>query len=155
MPHLRTQIRDAVIARLKAGVPGVDGRVHGRTRLLRQFQPHDIPTILVRVDEVAPTIVTRVPPRAMRRMLMVSVDALVAIEDDAGDIDAALDDLGTDIEAALSKDSFSPAAADDWRMAGATVGPMAGVDDTYAALSVTYACSLTAVEGDPTTSVFA
>lgn len=96
MSHIKTQIRDAIVAKLIAGVPTVSGRVFAS----RVLPLKDVPALIVFADDEEAEIVNVGFPSVLQRMLKVMVIARVKMIDGYDD---ALDDLQLEIEQALSQ----------------------------------------------------
>jgi hypothetical protein len=150
VPHVRTQIRDAVIARLRTVNALACVGPYGRTA--RPFQRNDVPAAIVRASETISPI-TKNRPRAMRRDLSITVTLLAALN--ADDVDTVLDDLSVDVEIALADPtSFGVGHLVEWRLTSSELGSAAMGEDVYGSLTLTYVASITTVEGVPNSNVF-
>lgn len=148
MAHIRTQIRDAVVARLRT----VDGLAlaAGYGRTARGLQRNDVPAAFVRIAEVAAPAFKS--GRILRRSLSVAIDVLVSSLED--DIDTRLDDLAVKIEAALAdQESLGVGALLEWQYAGATPGVVDVGEEIHGSLSLTYTCSVSTEAGKPSTNI--
>jgi hypothetical protein len=109
MAHVRTQIRDAVVAALKA-VPGLTGIVS----MGRIFTQQTAPAVIVyTVDEIG-ELATVGRPMLTSRELTVSIDVMSKAGE--GQVDAEIDDLCVLIEGALDESLVVPALS--WAYAG-------------------------------------
>lgn len=153
--HVRTQLRNAVKARLEAS--DAFARVVGSLNLQRVFQEEEFPAAAVSVTENV-TVEDRNQPghRPVRRDFMVRVNlALLLASSDDLDLDADLDALAVTTEQALADpEGFGIGAVASWEPVG-TGEP----DGQFAAMGLatiplTYRCSVLTTDGDPTTNLY-
>lgn len=152
MSHIRTQIRDAVVARLRAA--GGFGLVDARLRKLRSIQSDQFPLALVSVSDSA-IPVGKNPPgqRPLQRQVIVHVQIHEIA--DVQELDERLDSLAVRVEETLS----DPASLDfgkvlDWTYAG-TSEPDEEEAKEYgtSSLTVTYRGTVTTREGQPSQNI--
>jgi hypothetical protein len=107
MSHIRKQIRDAVIARLKTDVEAVSDRVFGNRA--RQVFPGELPCILVYTVQ-EPAEVSIEAPREYKRNLTLTIEILAKADNG---IDDTLDALCETVEASIfSEETFGGLASD-------------------------------------------
>lgn len=108
MSHERADIRDAVVT-LLTGHTSAGARVfRSRTGPLREAE---IPCICVFVDgEVVDQVFAQSAPRVLSRELTLAVEGWAKVAS-GGDLDAAMDTLATEIEAAMDADPYFGGAA--------------------------------------------
>ncbi|CAN7330356.1 hypothetical protein [Neorhizobium tomejilense] len=152
MAHVRKQMRDAVIARLKSEFG--DEFVGDAVRLMRSFTKSDLPFVAVVVsDTVAPT--DNNPPgcRVDNRGFIIAIRACVH-EDDEDALDV-LDVIGTRIETSLVDGSvLGVGRLLNWRLGG-TVGPepQPVSDGTLIASTTTFTAGMFTLDADPETNL--
>ena len=151
MPHIRTQVRDAVVARLRTVDAFACVAPFGRAA--RNFQKNEIPAALVRVSEnLSP--VGKIRPRVVRRELTVTIDLLASLT--SGDVDTALDDLSIPIEVVLADPSaLGIGSLVEWRPVATAPGVFDLGEEVYGRLTITYACAVSTTEGVPTANIHA
>lgn len=151
MAHVRKQVRDAVIARLKTEFG--DEFVGDAVRLMRPFQKADLPFIAVVVgDEVS--FADSNPPgyRVQQRNFEIAVRACVH-EDDENALDT-LDLIATRIERCLLDGAvLGVGRLANWRLAG-TRGPDPQPTDEgmLIAATTTYTTTMLTLDGKPETN---
>lgn len=147
MPHIRTSVRNAVIARLKT-ISGLK-LVCSFGRTARSFQTNEIPVAVVRVNEVTAPV-GKVRPRAISRDMSVVIDLIEAADDD---VDTYLDDLSALVEQVLANPSdLGIGPLTDWRLSSTSSQNFALGDSVYGSLALTYAASVSTLEGNPTSN---
>jgi hypothetical protein len=148
MAHVRKQVRDAVIARLKREFG--DEFVGDAVRTMRPFQKADLPFIAVVVgDRVTPADNNPPGQRILQRDFDVAVRACVH-EDDVDALDT-LDAISTKIELALINGGvLDVGRLANWRCSG-TVGPeLQPTDEGILIASTTsFAASMFTLDADP------
>ena len=146
MAHARTQVQDAVIARLLAEVSALKG-VFSMGRSARAFDKRDLPIALIAVDDTIVNISSSVP-RKQRRDLSVQVHLLGSGDDT--NIDNVLNDLSVDVEKALANeaDVFGFRVL-SWAHQGGTPGTYESAEAVYARLTLIWTMSVLTTEGRP------
>lgn len=152
MSHIRTQIRHAVVNRLRTA--GSFGLVAPRLRVLRGIQSDQFPVALVSVSDSAITVGKNSPgQRPLQRQVIVSVQ-LVDIAD-VEELDGKLDDLAIKVEESLT----DPTSLDfgkvlDWTYAGTSAAHEDEAKEMgTSSVTVTYRGTVTTREGQPSTNI--
>jgi len=152
MSHIRTQIRNAVVAQLRAA--GGFGVVDARLRVLRGIQSDQFPIALVSVAD-AGTAVGKNPPgqRPLQRQVIVSVQ----VHDiaDVEELDEKLDDLAVKVEEALTEPSaLGFGKVLDWTYAGTSAAHEDEAKEMgTSSVTVTYRGTVTTPEGKPSINI--
>lgn len=154
MTHVRTQLRNAVKARLEAQLDGV--RVHNASRMARPFQKNEFPLVMIAVAESAlPVDGNPVGSRLLDRSMIVSINVAlvehVAVEDE-------IDALCGRIEVALAMPSqLGIGKLIAWRYAGVSAPSIEAIEegkDSYSiSQTITFTCSIQTADTDPTINV--
>ncbi|OHV83651.1 hypothetical protein [Rhizobium sp. LCM 4573] len=152
MSHIRTQLRDAVVARLRAG--GDFGLVEPRLRMLRGVQSDLFPLAFVSVSDSA-IPVGKNPPgqRPLQRQIVVNVQVLQIA--DVEELDEKLDALAAKVEETLT----DPATLDfgkvlDWTYVGTSEPTeLEAEEQGTSSLRVTFRGIVTTKEGSPSTNI--
>jgi hypothetical protein len=99
MPTLREQLRGSVIAALSS-LPSIGSNVFV-PRVNRPLQDHELPALLVSIDDEAMTADDMVwPPLIERRPRIV----ITAVVEQSGDYDTAMERIWAEVEPALAAD---------------------------------------------------
>lgn len=152
MSHIRTQIRDAVVTRLRAA--GGFGLVDARLRLLRGIQSDQFPIALVSVaDSAVP--VGKNPPgqRPLQRQVLVAVQ--VHDVADVEELDTKLDDLAIKVEEALTDpQALGFGQTLDWTYVGTSAAHEEEAKEYgTSSVTVTYRGTVTTREGEPSINI--
>ena len=144
MAHIRTRIRDAIVARLAAD--GAFALVAGYGRTARPLQSDDFPAAFVRITEVASPAFKS--GHILRRSLSVAIDILES--SDVDDLDTRLDDLAVRVEAVLADGaSLGVGPLLEWDYAGTTPGTVDLGEQIYGSATVNFSCSVSTERGKP------
>lgn len=119
MPHVRTQLRNAIKTRLET-VSGIRA-AYNLSRLNRDFQSHNFPLALVNLTETVTQSAGSFPGEQPQTRSY-RVDIQLGAVEDGDDPESALDDLAVDIEKALIRPDFGIGRVTNWRLIGASVG---------------------------------
>lgn len=146
MPHVRTQLRNAVKTRLST-VPSLKG-VHNMTRHLRDFQTDNFPAALVAIEETSAAA-----PGSFEGSRPVTRDYRVHLQivlDDIGDAEDEIDAVCVDIEKAMVSSSFGIGAVLNWRYeATSAVAAQPTEDGTLITQTLLYAGSIQTLDAEP------
>lgn len=116
MPHVRTQLRNAVKTRLST-VSALKG-AHNMSRLLRTFQEDNLPAALVAVSEnVTQSPGSMIGQQPQTRSYTIHVR--LGVEGDE-DVEERLEQIAVDVEKAMLKPDFGIGKITNWRYAGAS-----------------------------------
>lgn len=110
MAHPRAQIRDAVIAKLKAANTAAGQKVFGNRA--RPVFPAELPCILVYTKN-EPTDISIEAPREYKRSLALAVEIVAKVSTDEESLDDVLDDLCRQVEIAMFEDETFGGVASD------------------------------------------
>lgn len=154
--HVKSQIRQAVIARLAATVPDF-ALFCTKSRLLEMMQEDEFPACAVEVFEtnVSPTTPNRPETKPLKRSIRVVVDLALDMALIGEDVIAEdrLDELQGKIEISLNNGSdLNVSGLVDWAFAGSDAIRYAK-GSSLAILPLTYTAMITTRPGDPETSV--
>lgn len=152
MSHIRTEVRNAVVAKLRAA--GGFGLVEPGLRILRGIQEDQYPIAFVSVSD-AGMPVGKNPPGSRPLQRAIKVDVVVGSVNDDVDLDEDLDSLAGRIETALSDPStLGFGKVLDWSYVG-TEMPSAekAAEYGFAAAKVTFRGTVTTQEGQPSTNI--
>lgn len=146
MPHVRTQLRNAVKTRLST-VPSLKG-VHNMTRHLRGFQSDNLPAVLVAVEETSSSA-----PGSFEGARPVTRDYRVHLQvvlDDIGDAEDAIDAVCVDVEKAMVSSAFGIGAVTNWRYeATSAVVAQPTEDSTLITQTLLYSGSIQTLDAEP------
>ncbi len=147
MPHVRTQLRNAIKTRLEA-VPGIRA-AHNPSRANRTLQSQNLPCVFVNADEN----VTQSPgsfPGQQPQTRSYSITIQVGVLDDGRDPEERLDGLTVDIEKALVRPDFGIGKIAGWRYTGAGTGVPVDVDNgTMISQVMTYVADIMTLDSAP------
>ena len=116
MPHVRTQLRNAVKTRLLT-VPALKS-AQNMSRMLRDFQTDSFPLALVAVSEsVTQSPGSMIGQQPQTRSYTIHVRLGVVGDDEVED---RLEQIAVDVEKAMLKPDFGIGKISNWRYAGAT-----------------------------------
>lgn len=152
MSHIRTQIRNAVVAKLRAD--GGFGLVEPGLRILRGIQEDQYPIAFVSVSD-AGMPVGKNPPGSRPLQRALRVDVVIGSVNDDVDLDEDLDTLAGKIEVSLSDPKvLGFGSVLDWSYVG-TEPPSASKAEEFgfAAAKVTFRGTVTTQEGQPSTNI--
>lgn len=125
MPHVRTQLRNAIKTRLET-VSGIRA-AYNLSRLTRQFQSQNFPNALVNLTEnvtqSAGGLVGQQPVTRSYR-----IDIQLGILEDGDDPEAAVEALAVDVERALIRPDFGIGRVTNWRLVGSGAGEVAEIE---------------------------
>jgi len=112
MPHVRTQLRNAVKTRLST-VSSLKG-AHNITRLERGFQADNFPVALIAISESGATQPGSFEgSKPVTRSYQIAIE--VAVQEEMADPEDALDAVCLDIEKAMTSSEFGIGAVQNWR----------------------------------------
>ena len=138
MPHVRTQLRNAVRTRLST-VPSIKG-AHNMTRHERKFQPDNFPAAFVAIAEEA------TPSPGSRYKIAVQV----AVESNTGDAEDVIDAVCVDIEKALVKPDLGIGKITNWGYAGTTsIDAQPTEDGLLLVETLHYSCDIQTLDSSP------
>lgn len=150
MAHVRTQLRNAVIARLKT-VSSV-AIACSRLRLTRQVQGDEFPIAAVAVTEAGSPVGRGAPgQRPVRRDFSVRVQLATELAEGADDL---LDAIAVDVEKALADPSgLGVGSLTDWAYVG--TGDIDGdaAEAGLAVIALNWRCAMTTLDSDPETNL--
>ncbi|TBY57980.1 hypothetical protein E0H39_29635 [Rhizobium leguminosarum bv. viciae] len=146
MPHVRTQLRNAVKTRLST-VPSLKG-VYNMTRHLRGFQSDNLPAVLVAVEETSSAA-----PGSFEGARPVTRDYRVHLQvvlDDIGDAEDAIDAVCVDVEKAMVSSAFGIGAVQKWKYeATSAVVAQPTEDSTLITQTLLYSGSIQTLDAEP------
>lgn len=146
MPHVRTQLRNAVKTRLTT-VPSLKG-VHNMTRHLRGFQSDNYPAVLVAVEETSSGA-----PGSFEGSRPVTRDYRVHLHlvlDDVVDAEDTIDAVSVDVEKAMVSSAFGIGAVQNWRYEGTSaVAAQPTEDSTLITQTLLYSGSIQTLDAEP------
>lgn len=154
MSHIRKQIRDAVKVRLST--VGSLALVDNESRIVREFQSHNLPAALVSVAEAAEREDNNPEgQRVLRRSMQVSVR--LCVRDDDEDAEDTLDALTVEAEKALAVSSeLGVGSIVGWVYGGASaLSPQPVSDGMLLAVTMTYTCAVLTLDSAPETNLYA
>ncbi|GMB82775.1 hypothetical protein NN6n1_35580 [Shinella zoogloeoides] len=125
MPHVRTQLRNAVKTRLTT-VPAIRG-AYNVSRLNRKFQSHNFPLAVVNADEV----VTQSPgsfPGQQPQTRTYKVDIQIVTIDEDDDPESVVDAIAVDIEKAFVRPDFGIGKVTNWRLVSSGTADSASLE---------------------------
>jgi hypothetical protein len=125
MPHVRTQLRNAIKTRLTT-VPAIKA-AYNVSRLNRKFQSHNFPLALVNADEV----VTQSPgsfPGQQPQTRTYKVEIQLAAIDEDNDPEAIVDAIAVDVEKAFVRPDFGIGKVTNWRLISSATGDGASLE---------------------------
>jgi len=151
-PHVKTQLRDGIEAHLRSAVPALN-TVCSSVRTLREVQSHEYPAAALTVTETAETIgggpVDQRPIKRTMRVTIALADQLVDIDT----IEAHLEAIQADIEAALqSSEPFGVLGVKDWGYVGSESVEVA-IEANLGVQPISYICFITTKPGQPDTAI--
>ncbi len=152
MSHIRTDIRNSVVAKLRAA--GGFGLVEPGLRILRGIQQDQYPVAFVSVSD-AGMPVGKNPPGTRPLQRALKVDVVVGSINDDVDLDEDLDSLAAKVEIALSDPTgLGFGSTLDWSYVG-TENPSAAAAEEFgfAAAKITFRGTLTTREGQPSLNI--
>ncbi|WP_107675019.1 hypothetical protein [Agrobacterium sp. LAD9] len=154
MPHVRTQLRNAVKTRLST-VPSIKG-AHNMSRHGRDFQTSNFPVGLVAVTEAStpnpghPTVGDRPVTRRYR------VDIQIGVHEDEADAEDIIESACCDVEKAFVKPDFGFGGVNKWIYTGTTA--IDGQPTSSGMLLVetmTYTCEIQTLDSAPDINLYA
>jgi hypothetical protein len=148
MSHIRSQIRDAVVEKLRAS--GAFASCFPATRFGRDIQQNEYPAAFVAVSDSG-SVVGRNPPGSRPLQRAITCEVLIAVRANAEDADEAIDDLAVAVEVALNDPATIgfPGKVLDWTY-GATSAPASQFEEHgFIAATVTHRGTVTTLEGRP------
>ena len=150
MAHVRTQLRNAVIARLSAVEALV--LVCPASRFERVLQSDEFPVAGVAVIESASAVGRGSPgQRPLKRDYSVQISVGLELVDDA---EAVFDGIAVEIEKALADPSgLGIGQVSDWQFGGAGEGSAKAADHGLFVAPMIYRCSLTTLDSAPETNM--
>lgn len=125
MPHVRTQLRNAIKTRLTT-VPAIRA-AYNLSRLNRKFQSHNFPLAVVNADEV----VTQSPgsfPGQQPQTRTYKVDIQIVAIDEEDDPEAVLDAIAVDVEKAFVRPDFGIGKVTNWRLVSSGTADSASLE---------------------------
>ena len=149
MSHVRTQVRDLIVAALR-DIPDMKFSVFASR--VTPIQQDRLPVILVYTTDEAVETVTMGPPRTQLRQLSVMVDVIISLRDD---FDEELDAFQTEVEKILGGSAFladmTTAKVKDFILIAANKTMSGEPDTTTCATRMEYRADYTTRESDPET----
>lgn len=151
MSHVRTQVRDLVVAALK-DIPDMKFSVFASR--VTPLQQDRLPAILVYTTEEAVEIATIGPPRLQLRQLAIMVDIVISLRDV---FDEELDAFQIEVEKILGGAAFlgdmTTAKIKDFILISAVKTMSGEPDTTTCATRMMYRADYTTRENDPETLI--
>lgn len=143
MTHIRTQIRDAVAARV-TGLPTTGANVF-KSRVY-PIQPTELPGILVYSLSERSEAQTMGHPRLMFRFAEIAVEILASANDDLDDI---LDQATLEVEKALSTDTNLGGVCKRFQLTGSLITLKGEAESPIGSARLTYEGAYSVSENDP------
>ncbi|MDX1216312.1 hypothetical protein GOL99_12280 [Sinorhizobium medicae] len=147
MPHVRTQLRNAIKTRLST-VPSVKG-AHNMTRHARDFQSDNFPAALVAVTESSsPNSGGLIGERPVTRRY--KVDIQIGVDEDAVDAEDIIDAVCVDVEKAFVMPDFGIGKVTNWAYAGTTaIDAQPTSSGVLLVETMTYTCDIQTLDSSP------
>ncbi len=151
MPHVRTQLRNAIKTRLST-VPSVKG-AHNMTRHARDFQSDNFPAALVAVTESSsPNSGGLIGERPVTRRY--KVDIQIGVDEDAVDAEDIIDAVCVDVEKAFVTPDFGIGKVTNWAYAGTTaIDAQPTSSGVLLVETMTYTCDIQTLDSSPDTNL--
>ncbi len=147
MPHVRTQLRNALRTRLST-VPSIKS-AHNMSRHAREFQSDNYPVALVSVVETsAPNPGGLIGERPVTRSYRISVQ--IGVDEESVDAEDIIDGVCVDVEKALVLPPSGIGRITNWAYGGTSA--IDGQPTASGALLVenmTYTCDIQTLDGAP------
>lgn len=147
MPHVRTQLRNAIKSRLET-VPGIRA-AYNLSRIERIFQTQNFPNALVNLSEaVSPQPGGFVGQQPVTRTYRIDIQLGVLDVDD--DPEAAVDALSVEVEKALIRPDFGIGKIQNWHLVGSGAGETAKIEcGTVVSQVLTYTADIQTLDSAP------
>ncbi len=147
MPHVRTQLRNAIKTRLST-VPSVKG-AHNMTRHARDFQSDNFPVALVAVTESSsPNPGGLIGERPVTRRY--KIDIQIGVDEDAVDAEDIIDAVCVDVEKAFVKPDFGIGKVTGWAYAGTSaIDAQPTASGILLVETMTYTCDIQTLDSSP------
>lgn len=153
MPHVRTQLRNAIKTRLST-VPSVKG-AYNLTRHAREFQSDNFPAALISVTESSfPNPGGFIAERPVTRRY--KIDIQIGVDEDTVDAEDVIDSVCVDIEKALTKPDFGIGKITNWTYAGTSaIDAQPTASGVLLVETVTYTCEIQTLDSAPDINLYA
>lgn len=147
MPHVRTQLRNAVKTRLST-IPSIKG-AYNMTRHARDFQADNYPAALIAVTEASsPNPGGFIGERPVTRRY--KIDIQIGVDEDTVDAEDVIDSVCVDIEKALTKPDFGIGKITNWTYAGTSaIDAQPTASGVLLVETVTYTCEIQTLDSAP------
>lgn len=147
MPHVRTQLRNAIKTRLST-VPSIKG-AYNMTRHARDFQTDNLPAALVAITEASlPNPGGLIGERPVTRRY--KIDIQVGVEEDTVDAEDVIDAVCVDVEKALTMPDFGIGKITNWAYAGTSaIDAQPTASGLLLVETVTYTCEIQTLDSAP------
>jgi hypothetical protein len=152
MPHVRTQLRNAVKTRLST-VASLKS-AQNMSRLLRPFQDDNLPIALVAVSEnVTQSAGSMIGQQPQTRSYTIHVR--LGVEGDA-EVEDRLEQIAVDVEKALLRPDFGIGRISSWKYAGAEDLAPAEIDcGILCSQNLTYTADIMTLDAEPDRNLYA
>ena len=151
MPHVRTQLRNAIKTRLST-VPSVKG-AYNMTRHARDFQADNYPAALIAVTEASsPNPGGLIGQRPVTRRY--KIDIQIGVDEDEVDAEDIIDSVCVDVEKALVLPPAGIGQISNWAYSGTTAidgQPTSG--GMLLVETMTYTCEIQTLDSAPDTNL--
>jgi hypothetical protein len=147
MPHAREQIRDAAVTAL-TGLTTTGTRVY-RSRIYPLAQAK-LPGLAIYTKSESTDYATQARPRTLIRTLSVAVEAYVSANTD---FDETIDDIASEVEAAMYTNLTLGGLAKDSKISGIEIDFSGDGENPVAVATLTIDITYVTTEGSPNTAV--